>query len=302
MGILNNTSDGIHAMVAVLYRALVHLGPTERTKLIELCSCGLDSGDGAPKVRNALARWEELGLFQDSPMGMCIAPDLEPRTKGDDAELTEALRRAVLSIVFAPRNTQDLWGTEGSSDFARGVAWWLAQDPYRLDTGTQALLRLERSQVRIAERRIVINDVRMSRLDEWAAFLGFTWSAQRGGFTPDPTGAIDRVLDKVLIETHQEIPAIEFVQSLAAILPVLDQGSHRRTVEAELRPDVWGATPEGWVSQTLGLALRRLESKGRLRMLQRADAGSALQIPGRGGTSQRALAQFTHVARSEVTT
>ncbi|RUR67535.1 hypothetical protein EJP67_10760 [Variovorax guangxiensis] len=302
MGILNNTSDGIHGIVAVLYRALVHFGPTDRAKLIELCSCGLDSGDGAPKVRNALARWEDLGLFQESPKGMCIPPDLEPHTKDNDAALTEALRCAVLSIVFTPRNTQDLWGTEGSSDFARGVAWWLAQDPYRLDTGTQPLLRLERSQVQIAERRIVINDVRMSRLGEWAAFLGFTWSAQRGRFTPDPTEAIDRVLEKVLAETNQEMPAMEFVQSLAAILPVLDQGSHRRAVEAELRPDVWGATPEGWVSQTLGLALRRLESKGRLRLLQRADVGSALQIPGRGGTSLRALAQFTHVLRTEVTT
>jgi hypothetical protein len=300
MGILNHTSDGLYNMVAVLYRAVARLGPMPADQLVALCSAGIDTGRGSSQSRMAFTRWLSLGLFEKSPDDTVrIAPGCEPPAAADDDQaLTEALRRAVLRIAFLPGNVGDLWSTEGSADLARGLAWWMAQDAWFVDTGIAALMRLETDQLANGELRIVNNDVRWGRLREWALFLGFAWSTARS-LELDPTLAIDRVLDEVLPAAGEEVAAADFLLALARALPVLDQGSWRQGVEAQLRTDVWTATPAGWVSSTLGRALRRLDYTGRLRLVARADAGTAVRIPGRSGKAERPWSEFTHVVRAE---
>ncbi|MDM0115663.1 protein DpdG [Variovorax sp. J22R133] len=298
MGILNHPSDGLYSMVPVLYRTLARLGPTERQVLVDLCSAGLGRDGGNPKIPDALTRWVQLGLFEEVDGTVAIAPGLLPAGAKDDVALTEAARRAVLSILFSATNNEDLWGTGGASDLVRGLAWWLALDPYRTDMRTLSLIALQSQQVKDAARLIVQNDVRMNQLGPWAQFLGFAWSLPHG-IVLDPTQAINRVLDSVL-PLNQEVVAADFLRDLANVLPVLDGGIYRRAVEEELRPEVWAGTPNGWVSQALGIALRRLENLNRISFVQRADAGDGVQIPGPDGTSQRSMVQFTHVIREEV--
>jgi hypothetical protein len=302
MGTLNHTSDGLYNMVAVLYRAVTRLDPMSAEALVALCTAGIETGkSGQPRIRDALARWHAFGLFETTPEGLVrLAPGCEPEaTADDDQALTQALRRAVLRIAFKPKNVgSDLWSTEGSADLARGLAWWMAQDTWAVDTSIAALLLLESNQLTRLELRIVNNDVRMARLREWALFLGFAWSHARG-LELDPTQAIDCVLDDILPEAGDEVAAVDFLLALARALPVLDQGQWRVEVEAQLRTDVWHATPPGWVSSTLARALRRLDYSGKLRLVSRADAGTAVRIPGRGGTSERPWSEFTHVARTE---
>ena len=300
MGILNHTSDGLYSMVTVLYRAIAHLGPQPAEQLVETCSAGIDqTKSGQPKVADALERWVKLGLFNTVSDDVHIAAGCEPIAGADDLALTESLRFAALRIVFLPKNIQDIWSTEGSSDFARGIAWWLAQDVWRVDTSVDALLRLEANQIAHPKRGFVNNDVRMRRLREWAPFLGFAWSTPRG-IEIDPTQAICRVLSQVLPIAGEETPTADFLQALASVLPVLDGGSCRRAIEAELKTDVWSSPPPGWVSSSLGRALRRLEHSGRLRLVSRADSGGALRVPGSAGTGARPWTQFTHVARIQV--
>src|SRR5688572_8442857 len=133
MGILNHTSDGLYSMVAVLYRALARLGPMSREELLSLCTAGINTEHNGPQVSAALRRWEELGLFQEREGKIHIAAEL-PDVALDDVAITEQLRRRVLQLVFTPVNVPDLWGTKGSADLARGLAWWMAQDCWRIDT------------------------------------------------------------------------------------------------------------------------------------------------------------------------
>ena len=297
MGILNHTSDGLYNMVAVLYRTLAHLGPMPSETLLACCTGGIDPGNG-PKMRHALNRWTELGLFNEESEQVSIAPGYESPADADDLALTEGVRRAALRVVFESKNISNIWSTDGSADFARGIAWWMAQDAWNADTGTAALLRLETSQLVRGDLRIVSNDVRMTRLREWARFLGFGWITPLGGVELDPTAAIDRVLDQVLPQADEQMAAADFLLRLAELLPVLDQGRCRVAIEAQLKNDVWTPTPPGWVSTTLGRALRQLKHIGRLSLYPRPDAGSAVRIPGREGTRGRPWGNFTHVARS----
>jgi hypothetical protein len=303
MGILNHTSDGLYNMVAVLYRAVARLEPMSAEALVALCTAGIETGkSGQPRMRDALARWLTLGLFETTREGLVrIAPGCEPAaTAGDDQALTQALRRAVLRIALQPANVgSDLWSTEGSADLARGLAWWMAQDAWAVNTSITALMPLETDQLPpLTELRIVNNNVRMERLRDWAVFLGFAWFSARS-LELDPTLAVDQVLDEVLPVAGEAVAATDFLLALAQSLPVLDGGQWRIEVEAQLRTDVWHATPPGWVSSTLARALRRLDYSGRLRLVSRADAGTAVRVPGRGGTADRPWAEFTHVVRTE---
>lgn len=301
MSILNHTTDGLYSQVAVIYRALAHFGPMKTDDLVEWCTAGIEtSRGGQPSVKHALARWQGLGLFVSGDGGLVriddrCAPTGDAR---DDLALTESLRLAVLKIVFLPKSVGTLLSTEGSADFARGLSWWMAQDAWLTDMSTKALLSLEGRQLLHGDIRLVNNDVRMERLREWAMFLGFVWTSGRM-VQLDPTAAISRVLDTTLPTSGQSLAAADFVAALADLLPVLDGGSYRLEVESKLRPEIWQPTPAGWVSSTLGRALRRLDHLGRLRLIARADAGSSMRVPGCGGTTHRPWTEFTHVERAE---
>jgi len=301
MSILNHTSDGLYSQVAVLYRALAHFGPMKAEDLVEWCTAGIETGkEGQPSVRHALARWQGLGLFAPAGGGLVgIADRCAPTGEGeDDLALTESLRRAVLKVVFLPKSVGTLLSTDGSADFARGLSWWMAQDAWSTDMSTNALLSLEGRQLSHGDIRLVNNNVRMDRLREWASFLGFVWTSGRV-VQLDPTMAILRVLDAVLPPSGQPLAAADFVAALAEVLPVLDGGTFRLEVESKLKSEVWQPTPAGWVSSTLGRALRRLAHLGRLRLIARADAGTSMRVPGRGGAASRPWHAFTHVERAE---
>lgn len=301
MTILNHTSDGLYSQVAVIYRALAHFGPMKVEDLIESCTAGIETGkEGQPNVRHALARWQGFGLFSPMDGGRVrIADRCAPTGNArDDLALTESLRRAVLSVVLLPENVGTLLSTEGSADLARGLSWWMAQDAWSTDMNTNALLNLEGRQLAHGDIRLVNNSVRMERLREWANFLGFVWTSGRL-VQLDPTMAISRVLDLILPPSGQSLAAADFIAALSRALPVLDKGTYRLEVESKLKPEVWQPAPDGWVSSTLGRALRRLSHLGWLRLIARADAGTSMRIPGRGGSGSRPWAEFTHVERVE---
>ncbi len=304
MGILNHTSDGLYSMVAVIYRLLVQEGHMPADEVVHRCTAGIEtSRPGQPSVRATLTRWQGLGLFMTTNDGKIrIAPGCEPQdSHSDDINLTESLRHALLRIVFLPDNVVDLWSTEGSSDFTRGLAWWMAQDAWTTDMSTAQLLTLETNQLANGSVSIVKNDVRMERLREWAEFLGFTWSA--GKVTQlDPTLAIARVLNKVIPNVGHQMPAADFVAALANVLPVLDQGRFRREVELQLRPERWHPTPTGWVSSSLSRALIQLRHQRKLEFHKRDDALTSMQLSGRAGTTERSRLVFTHVERLEIAT
>jgi len=114
----------------------------------------------------------------------------------------------------------------------------------------------------------------------------------------DPAPAIDWVLDEVLPVVGKEVAAAEFLHALSVILPVLDGGSIRRAIEAELRPEAWAAPEPGWLSTSLSRALMGLHEGQQIELVKRADAGSAIRLRGRAAVDgARPWIEFTHVVR-----
>lgn len=124
------------------------------------------------------------------------------------------------------------------------------------------------------------NDTRINGLKLWASFLGFT--RQADGNDIDPTVAIRDVLPQCL-PPGESMPATDFVQRLAEILPVLDGGRWRNEVERELSADALPQQAPGQMSTSLSRALLTLRLAGDITLKQRADLGSSIVLTGQSG-------------------
>jgi hypothetical protein len=106
--------------------------------------------------------------------------------------------------------------------------------------------------------------------------LGFAWVDPKGNLVPDPTPAVRDVLPLVF-EESAELSAREFIDKIAAAVPVLDSGRYREFVEANWRrPTV---EPRR-LSPSLTDALERLRNDGKLTFDDRADAPRVTRADG----------------------
>jgi hypothetical protein len=100
-------------------------------------------------------------------------------------------------------------------------------------------------------------------------------------------------LNDVFLETR-EMPQADFFARLADVLPVIDGGRYRVSVESQTVRR-WRESVATEVSPTLSAALLMLEANGDLRIELRSDAAQRMLL-GRAG---RELRPITHVVRSE---
>jgi hypothetical protein len=244
------------------------------------------------RLRAALARWHELGLFIEE--GEAIRLNLESKRGTSVDELTDRLPAACRRFVLQEQHCLPLWGdgedpTEKgvgrAADLARGLSWALAQDIYNLPEGGKDIEALDQSQAATA-RFIFLNSTRWPGLRPWARYLGFGSS-----FLFDPTEAVRDELPHIMGK-GETMAAEVFIEALGARLPVLDGGVYRKEVEANLRPDRWRGPEPGHLSMSLSMALRRLELDGTIKLETLADAGAVLKLSGR---NYRTWASFTQV-------
>ena len=152
----------------------------------------------------------------------------------------------------------------GSGDLAHALTWFLQLDPLgpwaQPSTGsTEAspVSRLERETGRALPDRTFRNPSDWSLFVRWSVFLGFTEPRPGGRLDPDPTVAIDRVLDGVLTE---EMSLTTFLDRLGRAVPMY--GGHlERSWHGSSTP-----TSQGVITPSLANALLRLEHRGRLRL------------------------------------
>ena len=291
MTILNLATDGLHGQVVALAAAAIKYGPIDKDNLITACAA---SGD-TQRLRAALARWLEFGLFQEEAENISVNLERKRGTPLDAA--LDALPAVCRRLVLQQQHCLPLWGdaddpTEKgvgrASDFARGLSWALAQDIYQLPDSGSAIGVLERDQV-IGARTIFQNNTRWPGLRSWARYLGF--ATGDNDFLFDPTEAVRGALASI-IGAGETMAAPVFLDALSANLPVLDGGSYRQEVEANLRPETWQQPAVGHLSMSLSMALRRLELDGTLILETKADAGSVVKLTGR---HYRTWTAFTHV-------
>ncbi|GJG99178.1 hypothetical protein CBA19C8_01500 [Paraburkholderia terrae] len=234
-----------------------------------------DDGD---KARQTLNRWTRLGLFLDDAGVIDVAerPDDRLRTPHDMLAFT---RRQACARVLAPENNPDFWAPQGTlaADLTRGLAWMLAQDVYR--TGFDDIEERESQQIADPDRWLLRNGTRKPGLQFWSRFLGFS---RQPYADIDPTVAVRDVLPQVIAE-GEDMPVAQFVDRLAAVLPVIDDGVWRREMLTSVDMNILGGLTQGQLSTALSRALLNLRLAGDIHLTVRSDLGSAIVLTGANG-------------------
>ncbi|WP_348697899.1 protein DpdG [Duganella fentianensis] len=294
MTILNRESDGMHGQVIALAAVAAKYGPIDKTELLTACSVHGNMG----RLRAALARWLEFGLFTEESGKIKL--NIE-RKRGAPLEavldtLPTICRRLVLQeqhclplTVTGEAITEK--GGGRAADFARGLSWALAQDIYNLPDSAKGIEALEGPQVN-GDLAIFQNDTRWPGLRPWARYLGFATGEK--DFLFDPTEAVRSELSTIL-GVGESMAATVFLDELSDKIPVLDGGTYRQEVEANLRQETWRKPAEGHLSMSLSIALRRLELNGSIALETKSDSGSVVKLTGR---NYRTWTSFTHVRMS----
>ncbi|MDR4515831.1 MAG: hypothetical protein MRK00_00280 [Nitrosomonas sp.] len=282
MTILNNTSDGLHPELIVLFRTVAYLGKVDADDLLQICFPDIISDTSvSTRLRGALLRWTQLGLFTEKDN--CISlDDRFAKFKKDDLDnFTSKLPTFCRSLILEEKNAFPFWGESAApaGDFVRGIAWLLAQDLYTLPTTwSGGAENLENLQV-TGDKKIVQNDTRWTNLRFWARYLGFA-SGDSASFQIDPTVAIRDELP-LIFETQHELSANDFLTALSTQLPIFDKGVYRSEIESNLNTANWRKPSDGHLSMSLSFALRRLDLNGEIKLKGRADTGSSLRLTGR---------------------
>ncbi len=295
MSLLNLTNDGLPNVLVVLYEAVARArSPLTREDLLDAVAPSEAVTDDGKMARQTLNRWRDLGLFveSDNVITLAVTPSSDLRGAG---EVLSSVRREARRCALSETNNENLWATEGAkaADFTRSLAWLLAQDVYR--TKFNDLEELEGRQIADQQARLMRNDTRRNGLQFWAHFLGFV--RQPGGGEIDPTVAVRDILPDCL-EPGEDMPASDFVDKLAATLPVLDRGVWRKAVEARLEPQALPTLVEGQLSTSLSRALLSLMMAEELQFENRADVGSGVVFTGRDGL--RPNYRYSWVKRTRV--
>jgi hypothetical protein len=200
---------------------------------------------------------------------------------------TDALVALIRARVLAAEINTAPWGSQvGARDLTNGLAWLLGlpedKAPHAFESGRVSVKTLQESDFGprqqssrnaedgedIAAGWPIVNPTRWLPFKRWACSLGFAWTDPLGRLIPDPTRAVRDAVPQ-LLRGRTEIRADEFLRDLAGLLPVIDGGDYRRHVEAQMQ-----GTPEDTarLSQSLSLALGRLEREGYIILDDRADS------------------------------
>lgn len=281
MSLLNLTNDGLPNILVVLYATVAKARtPISSKDLID--AVAPESVVPDPRLaRTTLNRWTELGLFQVSEGGEQVTlTEAPPNDLKSDADIVRATRVVARRIALSQANNEDLWAKEGAraADLTRCLAWLLAQDVYRLQFS--GVNDLELTQIADSDLRLMQNATRINGLKYWGHFLGFI--RQPGGGDVDPTLAIREVLSDC-ISPGDELPAVEFIERLSSVLPVLDGGGYSVAVLKQLERAALSPLQPGQLSYALSRAMFGLLFDQTLQFQDRSDVGSAITLTGRDG-------------------
>jgi hypothetical protein len=279
---LLNATDAVPSVLVLIYRFLLHeSAPVATERLNALLSPRPLQGGDTSIFRGTLKTCEEIGLISIADNQVRLHPDL-PFGARDPATGECLLRTVVRDLVLAPEcNTGDLWdGNTGMRDFTRAIAWMLTKDPYD-SPGTYE--RANRAQNADFGKAAFFNtNLRWITFQRWATFLQFGWIDSVGAeefFQIDPTPTV-RAVAAGLFADRRTWRLPEFVLELGRQVPVLDGGVYRLQIEAGVKSD----HESSLISQTLGLALRRLEAERSLRLEKQSDIESLGIVDSAGGT------------------
>jgi len=286
MTLLNNTNDGLHSELIVLFRAIAFFNSITYEDLLNFCLPKImGENDDAVKIRlrGSLNNWIKLGLFKRNDDNVELNDRFGKIKKSDIDSYTNELSNIALEFVCLPKNAIPIWdeaNNQGpSGDFVRAASWLLAQDIYTFPTKWEDVESMAARQS-MMQSPIIQNDFRWGNLRFWMRYFGLA-TGESSSFKIDPTSAIKSQL-KSIFGTNKELPAKDFLISLSNKLPILDFGEYRKEVEKNLNDSVWRRLNSNELSQSISFGLRRLELKGAIQLRGKSDTGSSYRLIGSG--------------------
>lgn len=301
MSLLNRPSDGLHSVMVATFKLLLMRGPLPRQELLDLIApptlfADQDEDKKQDMAKKTLNRWVQLGLFQKSDN------DEISLVGGKKLKSTiDSLPSLSRSLALKPENNSDFLDPEpqGAGDFTRAITWLLAQNAWTLDSRNWEVIEPQIKQQCPVGLTILQNDTRWQGLKAWSCFLGFAWSAKAPNgelLVPDPTEAVRDSLTQIFGKS-KELEARFMVDALAQAIPVLDGGTYRQQLEAELQktrgPGAWRPPPNDQLSTSLSRALLRLQEEKYLKGELKADAAARIRVT-LTGRSDQIIAEYSH--------
>ena len=301
MSLLSRPSNGLLSVLVATFKLLLMRGKLPRQELLDLVApppLFADQADDKKQdmAKKTLNRWVQLGLFQKST-------DDEISLVGDKKSkpTIDLLPSLARSLVLKPENNPDFLDEEpqGAGDFTRAIAWLLAQNAWKLDSRSWEVIESRTKQQCPEGLTILQNNTRWDGLKAWSCFLGFAWTAKAPNgemLVPDPTKAVRDTLPQIFGKS-KELEARSMVDALAQAIPVLDGGTYRQKLEAELEkkqgPDAWRPPPNGQLSTSLSRALLRLQEEKFLKGVKSADIDAQVRVF-LSGRNNQIIAEYSH--------
>lgn len=127
----------------------------------------------------------------------------------------------------------------------------------------------------------IVNSNTEKLVREYGRYLGFLELAPDQNYYTDPTRAIKCFLPQIFGE-QKILPIKTFMANMAEVMPMMDGGEFRATVQKMMAEQGWSA-PEGKnLSTSTSLALRRLEVTQQIQLITGSDDATSLslQLPG----------------------
>lgn len=212
--------------------------------------------------RQTLKAAKDLRLIEEDGDKLRLTSHLSSRR-----EFTEATFLASLEAVLLPVSAPD---DDGEAAFARAIAWFLMQSvKLPLQFGVTKKDDIQKQLGDEGDVYDLTNKDRWNAFTYWCRYLGFGEALAARSMVPDPTVALRRLLPRVFSK-GQEAPIGTFLQSLASVSPVFEEGRVRSEVEGRCRP-AFARQPQR-LSQSTSFALIRLEQLGLIHLDARADA------------------------------
>lgn len=277
MSIINNADPGSSVrLLNLIDRVLSRREgrPVSRHELIEVCRPeSLAKKDTAAKrFEWNLKFWLDEGLWVDDDSGIRMPSDVNS---------DQGLSSRVLSLIIKNASESDITQGRHTEPFFRTISCLLAQDKYTyyghdaLKSGKAGNFE-EAINSRLPNLMSINISNEASTMLEYGEFLGFLEPIE-DSLIVDPTRAIETVLEEIFSESN-ELSAKDFLRSLGTLLPMLDGGVFRETIESLMMDKGWTKPKLPEISASLSHALFRLHLGSKITLEHLSDDVNSISL------------------------